>query len=116
MDVELTAEQLAIHERIERGDALSAQDLISLMTDLFHEGYGDEVEIDFERIGITWAQFPGHLYANFYVYQYATGIAASFIRSIKVQSWAEDADATADITAGAGVGSVASRGTWQSSP
>ena len=29
-----------------------------------------------KRVGITWAQF-GHLYANFYVYQYATGIAGA---------------------------------------
>lgn len=69
--------ELAIHERVERGEALTADGLIGLMTDLFAEGYGDEVEIDRERIGITWAQFPNHLYANFYVYQYTTGIAAA---------------------------------------
>ena len=34
------------------------------------------VEIDEMRLGITWAQF-GHLYSPFYVYQYATGIAAA---------------------------------------
>jgi len=28
-------------------------------------------------VGITWAQFPTHLYANFYVYQYGTGISAA---------------------------------------
>lgn len=33
--------------------------------------------MDEARIGITWAQFPHHLYANFYVYQYSTGIAAA---------------------------------------
>jgi oligoendopeptidase F len=32
---------------------------------------------DHDRIGITWAQFPAHLYYNFYVYQYATGIAGA---------------------------------------
>jgi oligoendopeptidase F len=32
---------------------------------------------DRERTGITWAQFPTHLYSNFYVYQYATGISAA---------------------------------------
>ncbi|HEX9118776.1 MAG TPA: M3 family metallopeptidase, partial [Anaerolineae bacterium] len=42
----------------------------------FHEGYGEEVEFDRERIGITWAQFL-HMYMNFYVYQYATGISAA---------------------------------------
>jgi oligoendopeptidase F len=32
--------------------------------------------INRDRVGITWATF-GHLYAPFYVYQYATGIAAA---------------------------------------
>lgn len=69
--------ELEIHKRVERGEALTADALIRLMADLFAEGYGDEVAMDRERIGITWAQFPNHLYANFYVYQYTTGIAAA---------------------------------------
>lgn len=69
--------ELEIHERVERGGALTADDLMALMSDLFREGYGSEVEIDEDRIGITWAQFPSHLYANFYVYQYATGISGA---------------------------------------
>ena len=69
--------ELEIHERVERGEALTAESLISLMTGLFREGYGDEVVIDADRVGITWAQFPIHLYANFYVFQYATGISAA---------------------------------------
>jgi oligoendopeptidase F len=69
--------ELEIHERVERGEALSAQTLIDLMAELFAEGYGDEVVIDRERVGITWAQFATHLYANFYVYQYATGISGA---------------------------------------
>ncbi|MFQ5795078.1 MAG: oligoendopeptidase F, partial [Candidatus Bipolaricaulia bacterium] len=69
--------ELEIHERVERGEALTAESLITLMTDLFREGYGDEVEVDPDRVGITWAQFPTHLYANFYVYQYATGISGA---------------------------------------
>ena len=69
--------ELEIHQRIERGDALSADAMSELMTALFAEGYGREVEIDPERIGITWAEFPTHLYSNFYVYQYTTGISAA---------------------------------------
>lgn len=69
--------ELEIHERIERGQALNADSLIDLLADLFSEGYGDEVVIDRERIGITWAAFHTHMYANFYVYQYATGISAA---------------------------------------
>ena len=72
--------ELEIHERVERGQALTAGSLNDLMADLMMEVYGSEVEVsdrDRERIGSTWAQFHTHLYANFYVYQYATGIAAA---------------------------------------
>ncbi|HNB52845.1 MAG TPA: oligoendopeptidase F [Anaerolineales bacterium] len=68
--------ELEVHERAEQGKPISADSLIKLCADLFAEGYGDEVEQDYERIGITWAQF-GHLYSNFYVYQYATGISGA---------------------------------------
>jgi oligoendopeptidase F len=33
--------------------------------------------MDRERVGIIWAEFSTHLYLNFYVYQYTTGIAAA---------------------------------------
>lgn len=66
-----------IHERVERGEALTADGLISLMAQLFREGYGPDAEMDEQRVGITWAQFPTHMYLNFYVYQYATGISAA---------------------------------------
>ena len=33
--------------------------------------------MDRERVGITLAQFPTHLYSNFYVYQYTTGISGA---------------------------------------
>jgi oligoendopeptidase F len=68
--------ELEMHQRIERGDATPADELNKLMADLFEEGYGGEMSIDRDRVGITWAQFM-HLYAPFYVYQYATGISAA---------------------------------------
>ena len=69
--------ELEIHERVERGEALTAENMMALMTGLFSEAYGGEVVVDPGRVGITWAEFPTHLYANFYVYQYTTGIAAA---------------------------------------
>jgi oligoendopeptidase F len=72
--------ELEIHERAERGGALTAEYLNSLMADLIDEVYGKEVEVtgeDRDRVGSTWAQFHTHLYSNFYVYQYATGIAGA---------------------------------------
>jgi len=72
--------ELEVHEQVERGGAITAGYLNDLMADLMLEVYGSEVEItgrDRDRIGSTWAQFHTHLYSNFYVYQYATGIAGA---------------------------------------
>ena len=76
--------ELELHDRAERGTGLSADALGDLMADLFSQAYGPAMEIDRERVGITWAQFHTHLYARFYVFQYATGIsgAHAFARRI----------------------------------
>jgi oligoendopeptidase F len=76
--------ELELHERAERGAPLSADIMISLLDELFREGYGDEVAADPERIGITWAEFPAHLYMNFYVFQYATGISGANVLAEQV--------------------------------
>ncbi len=68
--------ELEMHERVERGEPINARLMIDLTADLFKEGYGEEVVFDRDRIGITWAQF-GHMYMNYYVYQYATGISGA---------------------------------------
>jgi len=68
--------ELEHHSRVEAGRGVTADDLNGLMADLFAEGYGGELEVDRDREGSTWAQF-GHLYMNFYVFQYATGISAA---------------------------------------
>ena len=73
----LAAFELESYRRVEAGGTLSAPDLIQLTADLLQEGYGAGVQMDRERSGITWAQFSTHLYANFYAYQYATGISAA---------------------------------------
>jgi oligoendopeptidase F len=65
-----------MHERVERGEGLTSEILVGRMAELFAEGYGGEVEIDHDRVGITWAQFA-HLYEPFYVFQYATGISGA---------------------------------------
>jgi oligoendopeptidase F len=65
-----------VHEKVEAGQGLSADDLIELMADLFEEAYGGEMGVDRQRVGITWAAFP-HLYMDYYVFQYATGISGA---------------------------------------
>ena len=82
--------ELELHQRAERGEGVTANDMIELMTTLFQEGYGDEMTINPERVGITWATF-GHLYMNFYVYQYATGISAAHALADTVQQGGEAA-------------------------
>ena len=72
--------ELETHDRVDRGGALTADYLNELMAELMLEVYGSEVELselDRNRIGSTWAQFHTHLYSNFYVFQYATGIAGA---------------------------------------
>lgn len=65
-----------VHERVERGEGLTAELLDERMAGFFAEAYGPGFELDAERVAITWAQFP-HLYEPFYVYQYATGISGA---------------------------------------
>ncbi|THF70040.1 oligoendopeptidase F [Deinococcus sp. Arct2-2] len=73
----LAAFELEAYRRVEAGGSLSAPDLNALTADLLAEGYGDGVTMNRDRSGILWAQFSTHLYANFYAYQYATGISAA---------------------------------------
>jgi oligoendopeptidase F len=68
--------ELEMHEKAERGEGLAADDMIDRMAELFSEGYGSEVHVDHDRVGITWATF-GHLYSDYYVYQYTTGISGA---------------------------------------
>ena len=68
--------ELDCHERVERGEALTADKMSERLLGYYREGYGGEVVVDEARMGITWARF-GHLFTSFYVFQYATGIAAA---------------------------------------
>ncbi|NJC94723.1 MAG: oligoendopeptidase F family protein, partial [Anaerolineae bacterium] len=68
--------ELETHQRAERGEPLTADSMIALMADLFAEGFGPNFDMDRERVGMTWATF-GHLFADYYVYSYATGISGA---------------------------------------
>ncbi len=75
--------ELEIHQRVERGEGFSPEGLVDLMADLFAEPFGSEMELDRPRVGITWAQFL-HLYQDYYVYQYATGIAGAHALAARI--------------------------------
>ncbi len=68
--------ELETHQRIERGESLTADSMIELLADLFAEGFGPSFDMDRERVGMTWSTF-GHLFADYYVYAYATGISGA---------------------------------------
>jgi len=77
--------ELEVHQRVENGRGVTADDMNSIMTDLFAEGYGSEMQYDHERTGITWATF-GHLFQDYYVFQYSTGISGAHALSRRVLS------------------------------
>ncbi len=81
--------ELEIHSRAERGQALTAQSLNDLMADLLAEGYGPGVVVDRERAGSLWMQFSTHMYLNFYVFQYATGISGAHALAERVLNGGE---------------------------
>lgn len=70
--------ELAIHEEVEKGGALSGQKLTKIYGDILRRHHGDAegvMKID-DLVTIEWAYIP-HFYRSFYVYQYSTSIAAS---------------------------------------
>jgi oligoendopeptidase F len=67
--------ELAIHETVEKGQGLSGDSLNAMYLDLLKKYHGPKVIID-PVVASEWAYVP-HFYYNFYVYQYATSIAAS---------------------------------------
>jgi len=78
--------QLAIHEEVEKGKALSGARLSEIYCGLLKRYYGEDeavTKID-PNYCIEWAFIP-HFYMGFYVYQYATSLtgAATFAKGIE---------------------------------
>ncbi|MGA9532416.1 MAG: oligoendopeptidase F [Anaerolineales bacterium] len=77
--------ELEIHERLERGEGVNTDDMIELCLDLFGQAYGEAMAVNRDELGMWWAQF-GHLYRNYYVFQYATGISTAHALAEQVLS------------------------------
>ena len=78
--------QLAIHEEVEKGHALSGKRLTDIYCGLLKRYHGDSegvMKID-PGYCVEWAFIP-HFYYGFYVYQYATSMAgaAAFTNAIE---------------------------------
>ncbi|TFG65623.1 MAG: oligoendopeptidase F [Gemmatimonadales bacterium] len=70
--------ELRIHEVVEQGDSLSADRFTAMYAELLRDYHGQDkgvLTID-DDYTVEWAYIP-HFYYNFYVYQYATSVAAS---------------------------------------
>jgi len=74
--------ELLIHQHIEQNNPITPQFLKTEYKKLNQKYFGSTVIID-DEIDIEWARIP-HFYANFYVFQYATGISAALALSDKV--------------------------------
>ena len=66
--------ELKVHEMAEAGEGLSGRKFSEAYLDLLRRYHGPKVEMD-PAYAIEWAYIP-HFYRFFYVYQYATSIAA----------------------------------------
>ncbi len=83
--------ELAMHQRAEAGEPLTAENLSQPYRELVARYHGPQVVLD-DEIALEWARIP-HFYYNFYVYQYATGLAAAL--ALSDQILAEGAPAVA---------------------
>ena len=70
--------ELRIHEEVEKGNALSGDAFTRIYGEILRRYHGDAqgvLKID-DSVTVEWAYIP-HFYYNFYVFQYATSLAAS---------------------------------------
>lgn len=77
--------ELAIHEKVEKGQPLTSDELTELYGNILKKYYGHDkgvTHID-DLYKTEWAFIP-HFYYNYYVYQYATSYTASIALAEKV--------------------------------
>jgi oligoendopeptidase F len=70
--------ELSVHQRAERGEPITGEQLSALYLKLLRDYYGHDAgvcQVD-DVMAIEWAYIP-HFYYDFYVYQYSTSIVAS---------------------------------------
>lgn len=67
--------EMKVYELTEKGAYLTVDDLCKLYASIYKKYWGEAMDVT-EEESYTWARVP-HFYYNFYVFQYATGFAAS---------------------------------------
>lgn len=76
-----------IHKRVDNGEPLTGEALTKIYCDILKRYHGAAegiVDID-DAYCVEWAYIP-HFYSSFYVYQYATSIAASSLFAERVEA------------------------------
>ncbi|GBD86346.1 oligoendopeptidase F, plasmid [bacterium BMS3Abin03] len=73
-----------VYTKTEKGEALTKDILCELYRNVYQKYWGPGMVMNKEE-EYTWARVP-HFYYNFYVYQYATGFAASEVLANKVKN------------------------------
>jgi len=70
--------ELAIHDKVEKGETLSGESMSKMYLELVRKYYGHDQGVCRvnDLYGVEWTYIP-HFFYNFYVYQYATSIVAS---------------------------------------
>jgi len=76
--------EMIVYDKTERGASLTSETLNSLYKSIYQKYWGSAMIVP-EEEQYTWARIP-HFYYNFYVYQYATGFAASEVLAKKVKT------------------------------
>jgi len=74
-----------VHARVDRGESLTGTDLTRMYGEILKRYHGDAqgvLKVD-DLYAIEWAYIP-HFYSSFYVFQYATSIAASALLAEQV--------------------------------
>ncbi|MEM8633654.1 MAG: oligoendopeptidase F [Pseudomonadota bacterium] len=84
--------ELAIHEEVERGEALTGSRMTEIYGDILkrYHGHDEGVMEITEREMVEWAYIP-HFFYNFYVYQYATSIAGAAYFVDQLENGGEEA-------------------------
>ncbi len=81
--------EMIVYDRTEKGESLTSEVLNYLYKNIYQKYWGPEMIVP-EEEQYTWARIP-HFYYNFYVYQYATGFAASEMLAKKIKRQNETA-------------------------
>jgi len=74
-----------VHARVDRGESLTGADLTRMYGEILRRYHGDRegvLKVD-DLYAVEWAYIP-HFYSSFYVFQYATSIAASALLAEQV--------------------------------